>query len=102
MPKSPGGAIFPYYYKGGKLYGMHLGNYEKDETGIIALMQAEQEFFLAQKSQNGRLARPDLFGEGEEGVFCGDSLPMLRVGQLESRRSYVVFFSFRNLSFRFA
>jgi hypothetical protein len=32
---------------------MHLGSYEKDETGIIAMMQAEQEFFLAQNRKMG-------------------------------------------------
>jgi hypothetical protein len=48
MPRSPSGAIFPYYYKGGELSGMHLESYASDEDGVIAMLKAEEEFFLKQ------------------------------------------------------
>lgn len=48
MQKSPGGAIFPYFYKDGELFGLHLGSYSSDEDGVIAMMKAEQVFFLKQ------------------------------------------------------
>jgi hypothetical protein len=48
MQKSPGGAYFPYYYKGGELFGLHLGSYYADEDGVIAMMKAEEEFILKQ------------------------------------------------------
>ena len=44
LQKSPSGAIFPYYYKNGELFGMHLGSYFSNEEEIIAMMQAEQTF----------------------------------------------------------
>ena len=45
LQKSPSGALFPYYYKDGELFGMHLGSYFSDEEGVIAMMQAEETFF---------------------------------------------------------
>jgi hypothetical protein len=48
MPVSPSGANFPYYYKGGELSGLHLESYSSDEDGVIAMMKAEQEFFIKQ------------------------------------------------------
>jgi hypothetical protein len=48
MPISPSGVTFPYYYKGGELSGLHLESYSSDEDGVIAMMKAEQEFFLKQ------------------------------------------------------
>jgi hypothetical protein len=44
LQKSPSGAIFPYYYQNGELFGMHLGSYFSDEEGVIAMMQAEETF----------------------------------------------------------
>ncbi len=46
--KSPSGAMFPYYYKNGELFGMHLDSFEDREDDVIAMMQAEEAFFLAQ------------------------------------------------------
>lgn len=48
LQKSPSGAIFPYYYQNGELFGMHLGSYFSDEEGVIAMMQAEETFFTLQ------------------------------------------------------
>lgn len=45
LQKSPSGAIFPYYYHNGELFGMHLGSYFSNEEGVIAMMQAEETVF---------------------------------------------------------
>jgi hypothetical protein len=41
---SPGGSLFPYYYKDGELFCLHFGSYFSDEDGVIAMMKAEEEF----------------------------------------------------------
>jgi hypothetical protein len=46
--KSPGGSTFPYYYKGGELFGIHFGSFGVNEAGLIARMKAEGAFFLEQ------------------------------------------------------
>jgi hypothetical protein len=51
--KSPSGAMFPYYYRNGELFGMHLGSYFSDEKGVIAMMQAEAEFSARQHRRLG-------------------------------------------------
>ncbi|HEX2997106.1 MAG TPA: hypothetical protein VHP14_19955 [Anaerolineales bacterium] len=51
--KSPSGAMFPYYYKNGELFGMHLGSYFSDEEGVIAMMKAEAEFSARQHRRLG-------------------------------------------------
>jgi hypothetical protein len=48
LQKSPSGALFPYYYKNGELFGLHLGSYFSDEEGVIAMMKAEAMFFKQQ------------------------------------------------------
>jgi hypothetical protein len=42
--KSPGGSIFPYYYKGAEIFGLHLGSFGTDEAGLLARMKAEEAF----------------------------------------------------------
>jgi len=46
--QSQGGSIFPYYYKGGELLGLHLGSFGADEDGVIARIKAEDVFFIEQ------------------------------------------------------
>ncbi len=46
---SPSGALFPYYYKGGEIYGIHSGSFHSDEQGLIALLQAEADFIVNDK-----------------------------------------------------
>ncbi len=46
LKKSPGGSIFPYYYKNGELFGAHFGSFLDDEEGLLARMRAEETFFL--------------------------------------------------------
>ncbi len=47
IQRSPSGAMFPYYYKNGELFGMHLGSYFSNEEGVIAMMKAEEAFFIS-------------------------------------------------------
>lgn len=51
IKKSPGGSIFPYYYKNGELFGLHLGSFKSSEEGVIARMKAE-EFFIIQQGRS--------------------------------------------------
>jgi hypothetical protein len=53
LKKSPGGSIFPYPYKNGELYGLHLGSFGTDEDALIARMRAEALFFNEQKRSLG-------------------------------------------------
>jgi hypothetical protein len=53
LQKSPSGALFPYYYKNGELFGLHLGSYFSDEDRLIAMMQAEANFFTKQHRDIG-------------------------------------------------
>jgi hypothetical protein len=48
VKQSPGGSNYPYYYKGGELFGLHLGCFNSDEEGVIALMKAEGSFINTQ------------------------------------------------------
>ena len=53
IKNSPSGALFPYYYKNGELFGLHLGSYFSDEDGVIAMMKAEEVFFNKQHRPMG-------------------------------------------------
>jgi hypothetical protein len=53
MEKSPSGALFPYYYKNGELFGIHLGSYFSDADGLIAMMKVEEEFILKKHRRMG-------------------------------------------------
>lgn len=41
---SPSGATFPYYYKGGEIFGTHTGSFRSDEAALLAMLKAEEEF----------------------------------------------------------
>ncbi len=43
---TPCGALFPYYYKGGEICGTHTGSYQSDEEGLLAILKADEEFFI--------------------------------------------------------
>jgi hypothetical protein len=45
--------MFPYYYKNGELFGLHLGSFGADEAGFIARMKADEIFFLEQNHSIG-------------------------------------------------
>jgi hypothetical protein len=53
MQTSPGGSLFPYYYKNGELFCLHFGSYFSDEDGVIAMMRAEEVFFTTQHRHMG-------------------------------------------------
>ncbi|OME88979.1 MULTISPECIES: hypothetical protein [Paenibacillus] len=44
--KSPGGSIFPYYYKGGEIHSLKYGNKYKDEETLFELMKQEEDFII--------------------------------------------------------
>jgi hypothetical protein len=46
LKKSPGGSIFPYYYKDGELFGAHYGSFFDDEEALLKRMLAEEKFLL--------------------------------------------------------
>jgi len=46
--KSPCGAIFPYYYKNGELFGAHYESFSRREQGLLELMRAEEDFIIKQ------------------------------------------------------
>ncbi|HTX91116.1 MAG TPA: hypothetical protein VMC09_07860 [Anaerolineales bacterium] len=46
LKRSPGGSIFPYPYKGGELFGLHLGSFRGNEEGLLERMKAEETFIL--------------------------------------------------------
>lgn len=45
--------MFPYYFKNGELFGLHLGSYFSNEDGVIAMMKAEEIFFTKQQRPIG-------------------------------------------------
>jgi len=53
LKKSPGGSYFPYAYKGGELFGLHLGSFGTNEEGVISRMKAEEIFFIRQNQSLG-------------------------------------------------
>jgi anti-anti-sigma regulatory factor len=53
MQTSPGGSLFPYYYKNGELFCLHFGSYFADEDGVIAMMKAEEAFLAQQHRELG-------------------------------------------------
>jgi hypothetical protein len=53
IKNAPDGALFPYYYKNGELFGLHLGSFGADEDGLIARLKADEAFFLEQNHSIG-------------------------------------------------
>jgi len=53
IKKSPGGSIYPYNYKGGELFGLHLGSFLENETGVIDRIKKEESFILKQNMKIG-------------------------------------------------
>ena len=46
--KSPGGGMFPYYYKNGELFGAHYECFAGREQDLLELMRVEEEFIIKQ------------------------------------------------------
>jgi len=53
LKKSPGGSIFPYPYKGGELFGLHLGSFGTNADAVISRIKAEEIFFIQQNRSIG-------------------------------------------------
>ncbi|WP_408894719.1 hypothetical protein [Paenibacillus taichungensis] len=46
MIKSPGGSIFPYYYKGGEIHCLKYGSKYRKYDELFELMRMEEEFIF--------------------------------------------------------
>ncbi|MEK4052162.1 hypothetical protein MHB84_00805 [Paenibacillus sp. FSL F4-0087] len=46
MIKSPGGSLFPYYYKGGEIHCLKYGSKYKKHDELFELMRLEEEFIF--------------------------------------------------------
>ncbi len=46
--KSPGGSIFPYYYKNGELFGVHYESFAGRESELLERIKAEEQFIIQQ------------------------------------------------------
>ena len=46
--QSPGGSIFPYFYKNSELFGAHYESFARREQALLERMRAEEAFFMAQ------------------------------------------------------
>lgn len=46
MIKSPGGSLFPYYYKGGEIHCLKYGSKYKNYEKLFELMRLEEEFII--------------------------------------------------------
>jgi hypothetical protein len=44
--KSPGGSIFPYYYKGGEIHCLKYGSKHKNHDKLFELMKLEEAFII--------------------------------------------------------
>lgn len=44
--KSPGGSIFPYYYKGGEIHCLKYGSKHKDQDNLFDVMRQEEAFIF--------------------------------------------------------
>ncbi len=48
LVKSPGGSIFPYFYKNGELHCLKYGSFYENEEALFRLIKEEEEFLLNQ------------------------------------------------------
>jgi hypothetical protein len=46
VEKTPGGSLFPYYFKGGEILGLHYGSFFSNEAALLDRMKAEEEFIV--------------------------------------------------------
>jgi hypothetical protein len=55
IKQSPGGSRYPYNYKGGELFGMHLGSFFTNEAGAIDRLKKEEAFIQARNMRLGMM-----------------------------------------------
>jgi hypothetical protein len=53
LKKSPCGSLFPYPYKNGELFCLHLGSFGADEDAVISRIKTEEAFFTQQNRSIG-------------------------------------------------
>ena len=53
LKKSPCGSLFPYPYKNGELFCLHLGSFGTDEAAVISRIKTEEVFFTQQNRSIG-------------------------------------------------
>jgi hypothetical protein len=46
LQKSPGGSVFPYYYKGGEVHCLKYGSFFKDTDALFNIMKSEESFII--------------------------------------------------------
>jgi hypothetical protein len=51
VSKSPGGSMYPYYYKGGEVHCLKYGSFLKDHDRLFALMKEEERFVQSTNKQ---------------------------------------------------
>ncbi|SEB91475.1 hypothetical protein [Paenibacillus sp. GP183] len=44
--KSPGGSLFPYFYKNGEIHCLKYGSFYFNKDALFSLIKAEEEFIL--------------------------------------------------------
>lgn len=44
LNKSPGGSVFPYYYKGGEIHCLKYGSFKNNSSQLFEIMKLEEEF----------------------------------------------------------
>ncbi|CAH0119957.1 hypothetical protein PAE9249_02466 [Paenibacillus sp. CECT 9249] len=49
--KSPGGSMYPYFYKGGEVHCLKYGGFLKNKHRLFALMREEEEFIRRTNKQ---------------------------------------------------
>ncbi|MFC4099168.1 hypothetical protein [Paenibacillus xanthanilyticus] len=47
--KSPGGSLYPYYYKGGEIHCLKYGSFYRNKDALFALMKEEENFILGKQ-----------------------------------------------------
>ena len=53
LKKSPYGSLFPYPYKGGELFCLHLDGFGTNEGAVISRIKTEEIFFTQQNQSIG-------------------------------------------------
>lgn len=53
--KSPGGSVYPYYYKDGEIHCLKYGGFHGDAPRLFAIMDAEEAFIRQRKQRMFRL-----------------------------------------------
>jgi hypothetical protein len=53
--KSPGGSLFPYYYKGGEIHCLKYGNKYKDHEKLYPVDEIRRGVYSTNKSETANM-----------------------------------------------